>query len=647
MHTAWADAARDERVRGDLNHLVGTIRARHPNPFTKISSNDFDRRVQELSEAIPSLSDVQAYVRLMGIAAAIGDAHTSVGLAGAYNALGVGLFPLRFTLYDDGFFVSRTADTHRSYLGRRVVTVNGRTTQELIRAARPYVSFDNEPYARHQASQMMVSPQLLHAMGIGEDPDSAVVVLEDGGGQRESITLPGTSAALSGSVIDPSAGYLSPTYADAALHYWYRYYPEQRLLFFKYNRCAERPDLPFPAFAEDLFRALDSQPVDHLVVDLRDNGGGDSEVWRPFLSGLTARYGVLRERNPAFGVYGLISRLTFSSAMFAAQELKRFAGVRLVGEATGGNPESFGNVAAFSLPSLPGAGFWVSTRFYWPFVAGITPPAIEPDIRVRRNSSDVFARFDPVLFAVFAASGRTARGAPLDLSSGVFSAAHFNLGTGQSPGALSTVFGDFGSGVATVEATGIPLPRQLAGWELTVGGRPAPLLLVSRGQINFQQPEGTPAERETVTVRQDGVNRWTGWQRTTVAAPALFTANATDFRRPGAILNSDGSLNSRERPARRGESLLIFATGYPDLDMAVASGAAPATGSLPRTRTTPRVFIGQWDMRVLFSGASPEFPGLWQINATIPEVAGVARLMPIAILSEGELSNPVSVWVEE
>ena len=137
-------------------------------------------------------------------------------------------------------------------------------------------------------------------------------------------------------VNDPAVGYLSPTYLDPALNYWQRYYPEQRLLFFKYNVCAPRPDPDFSVFAQELLRVLDTGQVDSLVVDLRDNTGGNSEVWRPFLTGLQARYARLRQ-NPDFRFFGLISRLTFSSGMLAAEEIKRFEGAAGRGS-TGGIP---------------------------------------------------------------------------------------------------------------------------------------------------------------------------------------------------------------------------------------------------------------------------------------------------------------------
>ena len=469
-------------------------------------------------------------------------------------------------------------------------------------------------------------------------------VLQDLAGRRDSITLPGTSPVSGVQVNDPAFGYLSPTYSDLNLNYWYRYYPEQKLLFFKYNVCNERADLPFSTFSANLMRDLDAQPVESLVVDLRDNTGGNSEVWRPFLNALQTRYTRLRQ-NPRFGFYGLISRLTFSSGMFAAQEIKRFAGALLVGEPTGGNPLGFGNVLPYTLPNS-GLRMSISSQLFSPFGPGVTPPAVAPDIRVYRDSADVFARFDPILFAVFALKD----GRPLsaDRDGAVVSAASLRAGSVHSPGSLATVFGDF-TGVVPAAASTIPLPETLSDVRVFVGGKPAPLLYVGPSQVNFQQPAGPFGVVETVEVHhadRTAIAMWKATETICPAAPAIFVSDSTNFRRPGAVLNQDGGLNTATRPARSGEIIQIFATGYSELEQEVRSGDIPAKGTVVRTKTIPTVLLGQWSMEVLFSGASPEFPGLWQINAKVPQGAAGGRLLPLAISVAGQLSPAVSISVE-
>lgn len=639
------DSARDERVRQDLRYVVEQITTRHPNPFTRISRDEFDRRRQNLSDSISSLSDLAAYLRIQALVASIGDAHTSLSLDDRfYRAFGLRHFPVRCTLYDDGLFLSVTDERYSRYLGRRVVSINGRIPGELTEAVRPFISYDNEQWLRQQFAPMLRSPQLLQGLGLAENLDRSSWIVEDLLGNREALILEGTDSPPAAALInDPAIGYLSPTYLDPSLNYWYRYYPDQKLLFFKYNICAERSDLAFSTFAANLFNELDSKPTDHLVVDLRDNTGGNSDVWRPFLNGLQTRYPRLRQ-NPRFGFYGLISRLTFSSGMLAAEEIKRFAGALLVGEDTGGNPDSFGDIANYTLPNSGIAGS-VSTKQFSPFAPGVKAPSVAADIRVYRDSADVFARFDPILFKVFSLKDSVESTRPENRSSPVVSAASFRAGSPQAPNSLTTLFGNF-AGAATAVASNLPLPYTLNDVQVFAGGRAAPLLFVSANQINFQQPSGALSADETVEVRRAGRVTWTGTESTAPAAPAIFVSDAAHLRRPGAVLNEDGTLNSPERPAHTRQILQIFGTGYPELTTPLEAGTVPPPGDVARTRHTPTVWIGQWEMGVLFSGASPEFPGVWQINARIPDVAEIKKLMPVTILSEGRLSNAVTVWVE-
>ena len=137
---AAADAARDQRVRQDLAYAADQIVAHHPNPFTRISRDEFAARRQAVSDAIPSLDDVAAYLRIKALVASIGDAHTSLAVdTRFYQSLGILDFPVRATLYDDGLFLSSTDEAHRGRLGWRVVSINGRTPADLLEAIRPVI----------------------------------------------------------------------------------------------------------------------------------------------------------------------------------------------------------------------------------------------------------------------------------------------------------------------------------------------------------------------------------------------------------------------------------------------------------------------------------------------------------------------------
>jgi len=192
----------------------------------------------------------------------------------------------------------------------------------------------------------------------------------------------------------------------------------------------------------------------------------------------------------------------------------------------------------------------------------------------------------------------------------------------------------FGSALAAsgVSASTIPLPFSLGGVSLTVQGIPAPLAYVSPQQINFQVPwtvqfgqadiivtvNGTPSARFSATL--GGVS------------PGVFS---TQFGGgPAIAINADGSLAAASgsvpgfptRPAKVGDTVIILATGLGLVTPAIASGTA-SSDTLRRTILTPTVLIGGTSAPVTFSGLSPQFVGVNQLNVVVPNIpAGVVPL---------------------
>ena len=73
-----------------------------------------------------------------------------------------------------------------------------------------------------------------------------------------------------------------------AENYWSTLLEDSRTLYVQYNRCQQGAE-PFGAFAERVLRQLDEGRADRLVVDLRHNVGGNSEVDDPLMEGLQRR----------------------------------------------------------------------------------------------------------------------------------------------------------------------------------------------------------------------------------------------------------------------------------------------------------------------------------------------------------------------
>jgi uncharacterized protein (TIGR03437 family) len=184
------------------------------------------------------------------------------------------------------------------------------------------------------------------------------------------------------------------------------------------------------------------------------------------------------------------------------------------------------------------------------------------------------------------------------------------------PGSLFTVFGVRLS-TNVVAADVVPFPDTLDGVSVTIGGRPAPLFLVSTGQINGQVPYTLPPGPQPLVVTRNGIASAPITVDVAPSLPGIFLRPGTN---DGIIQNQDGSLHGSLRPARVGETIVVYLTGIGNVDQTVTAGV-PAPPVLSRAVLPSAAVIDGRDAPISYMGLTPGFVGLAQANVFIP--AGV------------------------
>src|SRR5258708_16910972 len=92
-------------------------------------------------------------------------------------------------------------------------------------------------------------------------------------------------------------------------HYWFTYLPEHRVVYFQFNLVINGEGETLADFAGRLATALEQPDVQRLVIDLRNNTGGDNTLLRPLLVAL------IRSRvNLRGGIFAIVRPTTFSAA---------------------------------------------------------------------------------------------------------------------------------------------------------------------------------------------------------------------------------------------------------------------------------------------------------------------------------------------
>jgi len=187
-----------------------------------------------------------------------------------------------------------------------------------------------------------------------------------------------------------------------------------------------------------------------------------------------------------------------------------------------------------------------------------------------------------------------------------------------APGGISTLFGEgFTAPGAEAAASTVPLPTELAGVEVFVDGVAAPLFYASEKQINFQNPFESIFDTADVVVVQDGQVSTAFSATVDPNVPRLFAFFQGAQQEP-VITHADGSVVTPENPAKPGEILIAYLTGVGDLNNPPATGAPAGSDPLTTTLDVPTVIVNGIEVTAEFSGWTPAFVSLLQVNFRLP-----------------------------
>jgi uncharacterized protein (TIGR03437 family) len=251
-----------------------------------------------------------------------------------------------------------------------------------------------------------------------------------------------------------------------------------------------------------------------------------------------------------------------------------------------------------------------------------------------------------IFFAVVASAAWAQT--PVVANGGVLNGASFAHNQAVAPGSLVSIFGtDLASSLA--QADSIPLSTSLGGVSVTFNNVPAPMYFVNHSaangdQVNAQLPWEVQGSTAQVIVTRNGSSSAPMAVPLTTAAPGIF---AVTFGVGQAIAygNTDGLIAAAPgavpglttHPAKIGDpsTLVILATGLGAVNPPLQSGNVVTDGQLHPTVVTPEVLVGGVSANVVFSGMTPQFVGVYQVNIIIAPGTPTGNSVPLQLRMNG------------
>jgi hypothetical protein len=377
----------------DVDLFARELPRRHKNLFFKLKAPEFKALVDGFKASLPGLNEDEYRVGFSRLAASIGDAHTSLRPPIEHA------FPVMLYWFKEGIFLTNTVREYATVLYQKLVSVNGHPIDEVIQAFGGILSHENDAQLRNTVPQVLASAEALHGLRLIPDAGKGVFTFEDERGRRTDVAMtPLSMGAAPVWAVDTRDLSAWPLYMrERQKAYWFASLPESRTVYLKYNSCREMKDRPFAAFLKDAFAAVEATQAERLVVDLRNNGGGDSSLFDPFFRELANAARVNRKGR----LFVVLGRQTFSSAVLNAIDLRKRTPAVFVGEPTGGKPNHFGEIKTLRLPRTKLEVSYSTKYFQASFE---DTPSLMPDAVIEISIADHRARRDPVLEAIL--SGR-------------------------------------------------------------------------------------------------------------------------------------------------------------------------------------------------------------------------------------------------
>ena len=472
-----------EAALEDLDYLIRLLNRAHADPYRFRPREAVEAERRRVAETMPaSLTTSELCVRLSGVLAVLEDAHTELACEGvvigdwrdaAAAAPAETQRVLRFAPFirlDDAQHVIVSWHNGAPGLdpGDRILRINDQDADALLTTWAAAVSHDTAAARRAMVARRFRANMALH----GIEAPYRLTVAPPGGGPGRDVTIQGDPVNHQFEDTPPAPVRPPVTVVNLPPVPATVFKPIQlKNRFFEYRMI--EPDIGYMNFfsivdgletvshfqkaVEQMFEKVASDRPRVLVIDIRENGGGEANASEALLRHLTEKpfrlyTSVQLKRSedakrfissivrPPFrwmglprldselrqyynGPVGSLSKPreqplvthpraepffdgpvcvltgphTGSAAVELAEAVKFFGLATIVGEETGGQPNSFGNGFPFALPRsrltvtiATSTGIRANGN-----LEDFTP--VKPDIMVRTTAADMRRGFDPVL----------------------------------------------------------------------------------------------------------------------------------------------------------------------------------------------------------------------------------------------------------
>jgi len=415
-----------DNLRKDIDFLIEKYEKIHPNLYAYTDKKSFTLKVDKLkNEITDSLTSLDFWMRLAPLINELKDGHTSV----SPNYEDVGLYLKKFNSSEYRYlpfsvFIIDSVIHFREIYGNNSISIisgsviksiNGHSDAEILKKLVGYQSGERLTYRQHYVQRTFLWDFTLHYPS-----DKYKVEYIENGKLKTAI--------LNGITENETSIYNNKVFPEL-LDYKFKLI-DNSIGYLEYNECRNLEK--FRTLLDSSFTIMRQKGTKTLVIDIRKNGGGNSNLnellltylynkpfntynsikvkvtddirklndyYKQFTTDTTINLDTYKRNTPINRllfdgkVYILISTFTFSSGTDCAMLFKDYYIGTIVGQETGGLPTGYGDEYRFKLPNS-GLNARVSWKYFIRPSGQDDGKGVIPDILIRYSIDDLLSGKD-------------------------------------------------------------------------------------------------------------------------------------------------------------------------------------------------------------------------------------------------------------
>lgn len=395
VNTDQTQSTRQKKWTEDINFYSSALKDQHEDLYRNISQVAFDAEIELLINRLGHLKDEEVILELKRLTAKIGDSHTNLDII---TPLCDQFIPVKFAHIGDDLYCVNANQDYSQILFKKIIAINDLDPQVIMDAFKALEESETTIGKDFAALAYLRLPDIYQALGFASPGQDITLKYEEkyeNPSQVHKVTIEPiklddlkSTQYIVDFHINNNLSFLD---VRPEKNYWYDYNSDHNILAIHYTKCKDMPDYSFKDFSNDVWRFVEDNPVEKIVLDMRYNTGGFPFLLDDFRVGLLDH----KSFNSPEKLYVVIGNQTFSAGVLSAVTMKRLTNAVLIGEPTSGSTSTFGSGSEVKLPHsnilLKISGNY---REYYP---NYDHDTLIPDIPIYRDLNDYQTQSDPVM----------------------------------------------------------------------------------------------------------------------------------------------------------------------------------------------------------------------------------------------------------